>query len=140
MRIHPQVTLLSGGGSGHEPAHAGYVGPGMLTAAVAGAVFASPPPGSILAALRAIQSAGGTLMIVKNYTGDRLNFGIALERARAEGVRVGMVIVGEDTALPSEGKLAGRRGLCGTILVHKVCERNFVILKCVVILFQGYCV
>ena len=120
MCIHPQVTLLSGGGSGHEPAHAGYVGPGMLTAAVAGAFFASPPPGSILAALRAIQSAGGTLMIVKNYTGDRLNFGIALERARAEGVRVGMVIVGEDTALPSEGKLAGRRGLCGTILVHKV--------------------
>ena len=79
-------------------------------------------------------------MIVKNYTGDRLNFGIALERARAEGVRVGMVIVGEDTALPSEGKLAGRRGLCGTILVHKVCEKHFVILKCVVILFQGYCV
>ena len=115
-----QVTLLSGGGSGHEPAHAGYIGPAMLTAAVAGAVFASPPPASILAALRAIRSPAGTLMIVKNYTGDCLNFGIALERAKAEGMKVEMVIVGEDTALPSEGKLAGRRGLCGTILVHKV--------------------
>jgi dihydroxyacetone kinase len=115
-----KVTLLSGGGSGHEPAHAGYIGPAMLTAAVAGAVFASPPPASILAALRAIRSPAGTLMIVKNYTGDRLNFGIALERAKAEGMKVEMVIVGEDTALPSEGKLAGRRGLCGTILVHKI--------------------
>ena len=92
----------------------------MLTAAVAGGVFASPPPASILAALRAIQSPAGTLMIVKNYTGDRLNFGIALERAKAEGLKVEMVIVGDDTALPSEGKLAGRRGLCGTVLVHKV--------------------
>ena len=111
---------MSGGGSGHEPAHAGYVGHAMLTAAVAGGVFASPPPASILSALRAIKSPAGTLMIVKNYTGDRLNFGIALERARSEGMRVERVIVGEDTALPSEGKLAGRRGLCGTILVHKV--------------------
>ena len=98
----------------------------MLTAAVAGAVFASPPPASILAALRAIQSPAGTLMIVKNYTGDRLNFGIALERAKAEGMKVEMVIVGEDTALPSEGKLAGRRGLCGTILVHKVCRDMYI--------------
>ena len=114
-----QVTLLSGGGSGHEPAHAGYVGHGMLSVAVAGAVFASPSPASILAALRAI-SPGGTLMIVKNYTGDRLNFGIALERAKSEGMKVTMVIVGEDCALPSTGKAAGRRGLCGTILVHKV--------------------
>jgi dihydroxyacetone kinase len=114
------VTLLSGGGSGHEPAHAGYVGHGMLTAAVAGAVFASPPPAAILGALRAIRSPAGSLMIVKNYTGDRLNFGIALERAKTEGMKVEMVIVGDDTALPSEGKLAGRRGLCGTILVHKI--------------------
>lgn len=116
------MTLLSGGGSGHEPAHAGYIGHAMLTAAVAGAVFASPPPASIYAALRAIQSPAGTLMIVKNYTGDRLNFGIALERAKANGLKVEMVIVGDDTALPSEGKLAGRRGLCGTVLVHKVCD------------------
>ena len=115
-----QATLLCGGGSGHEPAHGGYVGRGMLTAAVAGAVFASPPPASILAALRAIRSPAGTLMIVKNYTGDRLNFGIALEQARSEGMKVSMVIVGEDCALPSNDTSAGRRGLCGVILVHKV--------------------
>ena len=125
-----QVTLLSGGGSGHEPAHAGYVGHGMLSVAVAGAVFASPSPASILAALRAVRSPRGTLMIVKNYTGDRLNFGIALERARSEGMKVTMVIVGEDCALPSTGKAAGRRGLCGTILVHKVCKL-YVILHCI---------
>lgn len=117
---HVQVTLLSGGGSGHEPAHAGYVGRGMLSVVVAGAVFASPPPASILAALRAVRSSGGTLMIVKNYTGDRLNFAIALERARSEGMKVTMVIVGEDCALPSTGKSSKRRGLCGTVLVHKV--------------------
>ena len=93
----------------------------MLTAAVSGGVFASPPPGSILAALRAIQSPAGTLMIVTNYTGDRLNFGRALERARSEGMKVCMVVIGEDCALPSEGKAAGRRGLCGTVLIHKVC-------------------
>ena len=121
------MTLLSGGGSGHEPAHAGFVGQGMLSAAVAGSVFASPPPASILAALRAVSSPnGGTLMIVKNYTGDRLNFGIAAERAKAEGMKVEMVIVAEDTALPSSGKKAGRRGLCGTILVHKVINIAFL--------------
>ena len=114
------MTLLCGGGSGHEPAHWGYVGRAMLSAAVAGAVFASPPPSSILAALRAIRSPAGTLMIVKNYTGDRLNFGIALERARSEDIKVNMVIVGEDCALPRSDKSAGRRGLCGVILVHKV--------------------
>ena len=96
------------------------MGLGMLTASVSGAVFASPPPGSILAALRAIHSPAGTVMIVTNYTGDRLNFGIALERARREGMRVELVVVGEDCALPDTGKTAGRRGLCGTILVHKV--------------------
>ena len=115
-----QVTLLCGGGSGHEPAHGGYVGQGMLTAAVAGAVFASPPPATILAALRTIRSPAGTLVIIKNYTGDRLNFGIALERARSEGMKVKMVIVGEDCALSSSNISAGRRGLCGAILVHKV--------------------
>lgn len=117
-----KVTLLSGGGSGHEPAHAGFVGKGMLTAAVAGAVFTSPPPQSILAAIRAIGhgNPAGTLLIVKNYTGDRLNFGIAAERAKSEGLKVAMVIVGEDCALMSPDKSAQRRGLCGTILVHKV--------------------
>ncbi|KAM8807132.1 triokinase/FMN cyclase [Eudromia elegans] len=93
----------------------------MLTGVVAGAVFASPAVGSILAAIRAVTEAGaaGTLLIVKNYTGDRLNFGLALERARAEGAAVQMVVVGEDCAFATRKK-AGRRGLCGTVLVHKV--------------------
>lgn len=118
-----KVTLLCGGGSGHEPAHAGYIGSGMLSAAVAGAVFTSPPPSSILAALRTISKPGaaGSLIIVKNYTGDRLNFGLAAERAKADGLKVNMVVVGEDCALTSSDKTAGRRGLCGTVLIHKIC-------------------
>ncbi|KAI1888363.1 hypothetical protein AGOR_G00184230 [Albula goreensis] len=116
-----RVALLSGGGSGHEPAHAGYVGAGMLSGAVAGAVFASPPPGSVLAAILALWQGGaaGVLLIVKNYTGDRLNFGLALEQARARGVPVDMVIVADDCAFTQPSK-AGRRGLCGTVLVHKL--------------------
>ncbi|XP_048805547.1 triokinase/FMN cyclase [Lagopus muta] len=119
--LRGRVALLSGGGSGHEPAHAGYIGKGMLSGVVAGAVFTSPAVGSILAAIRAVTAAGavGTLLIVKNYTGDRLNFGLALERARAEGADVRMVVVGDDCAFTSQKK-AGRRGLCGTVLVHKV--------------------
>ncbi|KAJ8308298.1 hypothetical protein KUTeg_013172 [Tegillarca granosa] len=119
-----KVTIVCGGGSGHEPAHAGYVGPGMLTAAVAGSVFASPPPRSILAAIRAISdgsSVAGVLVIIKNYTGDRVNFGLAVERAKAEGIKVDMVVVGEDCALTSSDKTAGRRGLCGTVIMHKIC-------------------
>ena len=115
-----QVTLLSGGGSGHEPAHTYYVGRGMLSAAVAGAVFVPPPPESILAALRAVKSPAGTLMIVKNYDEDVSNFKTALEQAVSEGINVRMVIVGEDCVLPSTEKGDGRRGLCGTVLVHKV--------------------
>lgn len=180
--LRGRVALLSGGGSGHEPAHAGesppappppprsgcppprhsaatssrpagYVGRGMLSGVVAGAVFTSPAVGSILAAIRAVTEAGagrvtwgrvggggagrgyppprhgftapllaptaGTLLIVKNYTGDRLNFGLALERARAEGADVRMVVVGDDSAFAAPKK-AGRRGLCGTVLLHKV--------------------
>ncbi|XP_040528462.1 triokinase/FMN cyclase [Gallus gallus] len=119
--LRGRVALLSGGGSGHEPAHAGYIGKGMLSGVVAGAIFTSPAVGSILAAIRAVTEAGavGTLLIVKNYTGDRLNFGLALERARAEGADVRMVVVGDDCAFASQKK-AGRRGLCGTVLVHKV--------------------
>ncbi|XP_064571438.1 triokinase/FMN cyclase [Zonotrichia leucophrys gambelii] len=119
--IRGRVALLSGGGSGHEPAHAGYVGKGMLTGVVAGTMFASPSVGSVLAAIRAVAQAGaaGILLIVKNYTGDRLNFGMALEQARAEGTDVRMVVVGDDCAFTKPGK-AGRRGICGTILIHKV--------------------
>jgi dihydroxyacetone kinase len=115
-----QVALISGGGSGHEPAHAGYVGKGMLTAAVAGGVFTSPGPDAVLAAIRAVTGRPGALLIVKNYTGDRLNFGLAAERARAEGFNVEMLIVADDVALAARGDHAGRRGLAGTILVHKV--------------------
>nr|XP_003465928.3 triokinase/FMN cyclase isoform X2 [Cavia porcellus] len=116
-----RVALLSGGGSGHEPAHAGFIGKGMLTGVIAGAVFTSPAVGSILAAIRAVAQAGtvGTLLIVKNYTGDRLNFGLACEQARAEGIPVEMVVIGDDSAFTALKK-AGRRGLCGTVLIHKV--------------------
>uniref|UniRef100_A0A8I3WY76 Triokinase and FMN cyclase n=1 Tax=Callithrix jacchus TaxID=9483 RepID=A0A8I3WY76_CALJA len=116
-----RVALLSGGGSGHEPAHAGFIGKGMLTGVIAGAVFTSPAVGSILAAIRAVAQAGtvGTLLIVKNYTGDRLNFGLAREQAQAEGIPVEMVVIGDDSAF-TVLKKAGRRGLCGTVLIHKV--------------------
>ncbi|KAK2525203.1 Tkfc [Columba guinea] len=119
--IRGRVALISGGGSGHEPAHAGYIGKGMLTGVVAGAVFTSPAVGSILAAIRAVTQAGaaGTLLLVKNYTGDRLNFGLALERARAGGADVRMLVVGDDSAFAAPKKV-GRRGLCGIVLLHKV--------------------
>ena len=113
------VALISGGGAGHEPAHAGYVGPGLLTAAVAGDVFTSPPVDAVLAAIRAVAGAPGVLLIVKNYTGDRLNFGLAAEIARTEGLRVATVLVDDDAALGAGGG-AGRRGIAGTVLVHKV--------------------
>nr|XP_033465686.1 triokinase/FMN cyclase isoform X2 [Epinephelus lanceolatus] len=119
--LRGKVALLSGGGSGHEPAHGGYLGAGMLSAAVAGGVFASPPPASILAAILCLHNAGasGVLLIVKNYTGDRLNFGLAAEQARNHGVTVDMVIVAEDCAFDQPSK-AGRRGLCGTVFIHKL--------------------
>ncbi|KFO29453.1 Bifunctional ATP-dependent dihydroxyacetone kinase/FAD-AMP lyase (cyclizing) [Fukomys damarensis] len=119
--LRGRVALLSGGGSGHEPAHAGFIGKGMLTGVIAGAVFTSPAVGSILAAIRTVAQAGtvGTLLIVKNYTGDRLNFGLAREQARAEGIPVEMVVIGDDSAF-TVLKKAGRRGLCGTVLIHKV--------------------
>ncbi|KAI5817323.1 dihydroxyacetone kinase [Pyronema omphalodes] len=116
-----KVTLLSGGGSGHEPAHAGYVGDGMLDAAVCGDIFASPTALQIGAGLAAIQSSKGTLVIVKNYTGDRLNFALAVERSRAQGHEIETVTVADDVAVGREkGSLVGRRGLAGTALVHKV--------------------
>ncbi|XP_059566480.1 triokinase/FMN cyclase isoform X1 [Myotis daubentonii] len=116
-----RVALLSGGGSGHEPAHAGFIGKGMLTGVIAGAVFTAPAVGSILAAIRTVAQVGtvGILLIVKNYTGDRLNFGLAREQARAEGIPVEMVVIGDDCAFTTVKK-AGRRGLCGTVLIHKV--------------------
>ncbi|XP_047942434.1 putative 3,4-dihydroxy-2-butanone kinase [Salvia hispanica] len=117
---YDKVAVISGGGSGHEPAHAGFVGEGMLTAAICGDVFASPPVDSILAGIRAVTGPSGCLLIVKNYTGDRLNFGLAAEQAKSEGYKVEMVIVGDDCSLPPPRGIAGRRGLAGTILVHKI--------------------
>lgn len=112
-----KVALVSGGGSGHEPAHAGFVGKGMLTAAVCGDVFASPSADAVLAGILAVTGPAGCLLIVKNYTGDRLNFGLAAERARAFGHKVSMVIVDDDIALPD---LPQARGVAGALLVHKV--------------------
>ena len=112
-----RVALISGGGSGHEPAHAGFVGPGMLTAAVCGEVFASPSVEAVLAGILAVTGEAGCLLIVKNYTGDRLNFGLAAERARALGRRVEMVVVDDDIALPH---LPQPRGVAGTLFVHKI--------------------
>ena len=114
------VAVVSGGGSGHEPAHAGYVGAGMLSAVVLGDVFTSSGTDTILAAIHAVSGPAGTLLIIKNYTGDQLNFRLAAEIARAEGYKVEMAVVADDVSLPYAGKHAGRRGLAGTVLVHKV--------------------
>lgn len=114
-----QVTLVAGGGSGHEPGHAGYVGHGMLSAAVCGHVFASPSASQVLAALERVQSPHGTLVIVMNYTGDCLNFGLAVERAKARGIKVAMVIIGDDISV-QENTRVGRRGMAATTLAIKL--------------------
>ncbi|MDR3376914.1 MAG: dihydroxyacetone kinase subunit DhaK [Ancalomicrobiaceae bacterium] len=112
-----KVALVSGGGSGHEPSHAGFVGRGMLTAAVCGEIFASPSVEAVLAAIRAVTGPAGCLLIVKNYNGDRLNFGFAAEKARAEGLQVEMVIVADDIAIADAPR---PRGVAGTLFVHKL--------------------
>ncbi|KAJ5701029.1 dihydroxyacetone kinase [Penicillium malachiteum] len=117
-----KVSVISGGGSGHEPAHAGYVCEGMLDAAVCGRVFASPNFDQIISALERVSTPQGILIIVKNYTGDRLNFGLAAETYQAQtGVPTHIVTVADDVSVPySRGKLVGRRGLAGAVLIHKV--------------------
>ncbi|MBB5330066.1 dihydroxyacetone kinase subunit DhaL [Tunturiibacter gelidoferens] len=115
-----QVAVISGGGSGHEPAHAGYIGVGMLSAAVIGEVFTSPSSDSVFAAIKAVSGEPGAVLVVKNYTGDRLNFGLAAEMALAEGISVEMVIVDDDVALKGTGQTTGARGLAGTIFIHKL--------------------
>lgn len=112
-----RVALISGGGSGHEPTHAGFVGEGMLTAAVCGDIFASPSVDAVLSAIKAVTGDAGCLLIIKNYTGDRLNFGLAAEQARAMGYKVETVTVGDDIALGTDVR---RRGVAGTLFVHKV--------------------
>ncbi len=115
-----QVAVISGGGAGHEPAHAGYVGVGMLHAAVVGDVFTSPSVDAVLAAIQAAAGPAGVVLIVKNYTGDRLNFGLAAEMARAAGIPAEIVVVADDVALSGTVEPARRRGIAGTVLAHKV--------------------
>ncbi|BCW34084.1 dihydroxyacetone kinase subunit DhaK [Arthrobacter sp. StoSoilA2] len=115
-----KVALVSGGGSGHEPLHAGFVGLGMLDAAVPGAVFTSPTPDQIIPATVAVDSGAGVVHIVKNYTGDVLNFETAAEMAQVEGVHVRSVLVNDDVAVEDSLYTAGRRGVGGTVLVEKI--------------------
>ncbi|MGX9963439.1 dihydroxyacetone kinase family protein [Roseomonas sp. F4] len=114
------VAVISGGGAGHEPAHAGYVGPGMLAGAVAGDVFTSPSVDAVQAGIRAAAGPRGALLVVKNYTGDRLNFGLAAALATAEGIPTKVVVVADDAALRDTVDPERRRGIAGTVLVHKV--------------------
>ncbi|SDB44983.1 dihydroxyacetone kinase family protein [Belnapia rosea] len=114
------VAVLSGGGAGHEPAHAGYVGPGLLAGAIAGDVFTSPSVDAVLAGIRAAAGPAGAVLIVKNYTGDRLNFGLAAELARAEGIPCEVVVVADDVALRDTVPPDRRRGIAGTVLIHKL--------------------
>ncbi|MDK1360531.1 dihydroxyacetone kinase subunit DhaK [Arthrobacter sp. zg-Y1219] len=115
-----KVALVSGGGSGHEPLHSGYVGRGMLDAAVPGAVFTSPTPDQILPAITGTDTGAGVLLIVKNYTGDILNFETAAELAQAEGVNVATVVVNDDVAVEDSLYTAGRRGVAGTVLLERI--------------------
>ncbi len=115
-----KVALISGGGSGHEPAHGGFVGKGMLDAAVAGAVFTSPTPDQILEGIRAIATDAGVLMVVKNYTGDVMNFEMAADMAEMEGIQVKHVVTNDDVAVKDSLYTVGRRGVAGTVFVHKI--------------------
>ena len=115
-----KVTLVSGGGSGHEPSHAGFLGEGMLDGAVAGAVFTSPTPDQIYEGIKAVANDSGVLLIVKNYTGDVMNFDMAKEMAEMEGIKVDSVIVNDDVAVENSTWTIGRRGIAGTVFVHKI--------------------
>ena len=118
--INNKVNLVSGGGSGHEPAHAGYVGYGMLDAAVAGEVFTSPTPDQILEGIKAVKSEKGVLLIIKNYSGDIMNFEMAADMAEMENINVEKVVVNDDIAMEDSTYTIGRRGVAGTVLVHKI--------------------
>ena len=116
-----KVALVSGGGSGHEPAHGGYVGHGMLDAAVAGAVFTSPTPDQIYEAIKAVATDAGVLLVVKNYTGDVMNFEMAAEMAEdMDGIKVAQVVTNDDVAVKDSLYTIGRRGVAGTVFVHKI--------------------
>lgn len=123
VRAHKKegrVALISGGGSGHEPAHGGFVGTGMLDGAVAGAVFTSPTPDQIYEGIKAVATDAGVLMVVKNYTGDVMNFEMAAEMAEMEGITVKHVVTNDDVAVKDSLYTIGRRGVAGTIFVHKI--------------------
>jgi dihydroxyacetone kinase-like protein len=115
-----KVALVSGGGSGHEPSHAGYVGDGMLDAAVCGAVFTSPTPDAVFEAIKAVKTDAGVLLVIKNYTGDVMNFEMAMDLAEAEGIKTAKVIVNDDVAVMNSTYTVGRRGIAGTVFVHKI--------------------
>ena len=115
-----KVALVSGGGSGHEPAHGGYVGKGMLDAAVAGAMFTSPTPDQVYEAIKACNGGKGVLLVIKNYTGDVMNFEMAADMAGDEGIEVEKVVVNDDVAVENSTWTTGRRGIAGTIFVHKI--------------------
>lgn len=119
-KISKKVTLISGGGSGHEPSHAGFVGEGMLDAAVCGEIFTSPSADKVYEAIKAVNSDKGTLLIIKNYSGDVMNFEMAADMAIAEGMNVKKVIVNDDIAVENSTWTEGRRGVAGTIFVHKI--------------------
>jgi dihydroxyacetone kinase-like protein len=119
--IQGKVGIVSGGGSGHEPMHGGFVGRGMLDAACPGAVFTSPTPDQMLEATKAVNGGAGVLHIVKNYTGDVMNFEMAAELAQAEGIEVASVVIDDDVAVKDSLYTAGRRGVGGTVLAEKIC-------------------
>jgi phosphoenolpyruvate---glycerone phosphotransferase subunit DhaK len=118
--VKGKVGLVTGGGSGHEPAHAGYVGKGMLDAAVAGNVFSSPPADQMYEAIKAVDGGAGVLCIIKNYTGDIVNFGVARELAEMDEIQTDQVIVNDDVAVQDSLYTTGRRGVAGTVFVHKI--------------------
>lgn len=115
-----KVGLVSGGGSGHEPAHAGFVGKGMLSAAVAGQVFTSPTPDQVLEGIKVSDEGEGVLLIIKNYTGDIMNFEMAQDLADMEDIKVEHIVVDDDIAVEDSSYTAGKRGVAGTVLVHKI--------------------
>lgn len=115
-----QVSLISGGGSGHEPAHAGFVGEGMLQAAVCGQVFTSPTPDQIYEGIKSVNTGNGVVLIVKNYSGDIMNFEMAKELAELDGIEVGTVVVDDDIAVEDSTFTQGKRGVAGTVFVHKI--------------------
>ena len=119
-KAQDKVALVSGGGGGHEPAHGGYVGRGMLDAAVTGEMFTSPTPDQVYEAILAADAGKGVLLVTKNYTGDVMNFEMAAEMAADEGIQVAQVVVADDVAVENSTWTTGRRGIAGTVFVHKI--------------------